>query len=41
MAAVILGSVLINEILGPVMTKLAISRAGESREEHAGAFEAV
>jgi Kef-type K+ transport system membrane component KefB len=40
-AAVILGSVLINEVLGPVMTKLAISRAGESREEHAGAFEAV
>jgi Kef-type K+ transport system membrane component KefB len=40
-AAVILGSVLINEVLGPVMTKLAISRAGEAREEHAGAFEAV
>jgi Kef-type K+ transport system membrane component KefB len=40
-SAVILGSVLINEVLGPVMTKIAISRAGETREEHAGAFEAV
>jgi Kef-type K+ transport system membrane component KefB len=40
-AAVILGSVLINEVIGPVMTKFAISRSGEAREQHAGAFEAV
>jgi Kef-type K+ transport system membrane component KefB len=40
-SAVILGSVLINEILGPVLTKFAISRAGEVREQHAGAFEPV
>ena len=40
-AAVILGSVLINEVLGPVLTKLAIARAGEVREEHTGAFQAV
>lgn len=40
-AAVILGSVLVNEIVGPVLTKFAVSRAGEVREEHPGAFEAV
>jgi hypothetical protein len=40
-SAVILGSVLINEVIGPVMTKFAISRAGEERRERAGAFEAV
>jgi len=40
-AAVILGSVLINEVVGPVLTKLAIARAGEVREEHPGAFQAV
>jgi Kef-type K+ transport system membrane component KefB len=40
-ATVILGSVLVNEIVGPVLTKIAISRAGEVREEHPGAFQAV
>jgi Kef-type K+ transport system membrane component KefB len=40
-AAVILGSVLINEVVGPVMTRLAIAKAGEVREEHHGAFQAV
>jgi hypothetical protein len=40
-SAVILGSVLINEVVGPVLTKLAIHRAGETREEHPKAFEAV
>ena len=40
-AAVILGSVLINEVLGPVLTKVAIARAGEIREEHPGAFETI
>jgi len=40
-AAVILGSVLINEVIGPVMTKFAISRSGEGRDEQAGAFETV
>jgi Kef-type K+ transport system membrane component KefB len=40
-SAVILGSVLINEVVGPVMTKFAISQAGEAREERRGAFEAV
>jgi len=40
-AAVILGSVLINEVLGPVMTKFAILRAGEMREEESATFEPV
>jgi Kef-type K+ transport system membrane component KefB len=40
-AAVILGSVLVNEVLGPVLTKFAILRAGEAREEHPGAFQSV
>jgi Kef-type K+ transport system membrane component KefB len=40
-AAVILGSVLINEVVGPVMTRFAIVRAGEVREEHHGSFQAV
>jgi Kef-type K+ transport system membrane component KefB len=40
-AAVILGSVLINEVLGPVMTRFAITRAGESQEEHSAAFQSV
>jgi Kef-type K+ transport system membrane component KefB len=40
-SAVILGSVLINEVLGPVMTKYAILRSGEAREENRGAFQAV
>ena len=40
-AAVILGSVLVNEVVGPVLTKFAILRAGETREEHAGAFQSV
>jgi hypothetical protein len=41
-SAVILGSVLINEVLGPVMTKFAIARAGEVREQHPqSAFEAI
>lgn len=40
-AAVILGSVLVNEIVGPVLTKFAILKAGEGREEHPGAFQSV
>jgi len=40
-ATVILGSVLINEILGPLLTRLALSRAGETRVEQIGAFEEV
>ena len=40
-SAVILGSVLINEVLGPVLTKLAISKSGEARVERAGAFEVI
>jgi Kef-type K+ transport system membrane component KefB len=40
-AAVILGSVLVNEVIGPVFTKLALQKAGEVREEHPGAFQAV
>ncbi|HEX4999936.1 MAG TPA: hypothetical protein VFY29_17075 [Terriglobia bacterium] len=40
-AVVILGSVLINEVVGPVMTRFAITRAGESREERSGAFQSV
>jgi Kef-type K+ transport system membrane component KefB len=40
-SAIILGSVLINEVIGPVMTNYAISHAGEARTEHAGAFEAI
>jgi Kef-type K+ transport system membrane component KefB len=40
-SAVILGSVLINGVAGPVMTKFAIARAGEVREQHEGAFEAI
>jgi hypothetical protein len=40
-STVILGSVLINEVIGPVLTKFAISRAGEVREEHPGAFETI
>jgi Kef-type K+ transport system membrane component KefB len=40
-SAVILGSVLINEVVGPVMTKFAIGRAGEARVQHPRAFEAV
>jgi Kef-type K+ transport system membrane component KefB len=40
-ATVILGSVLVNEVAGPVLTKFAILKAGEVREEHPGAFQAV
>jgi hypothetical protein len=40
-STVILGSVLINEILGPVLTKIAIGKAGETRVEHPGAFETI
>ncbi len=40
-ATVILGSVLINEVLGPLLTKLALSKAGETRVEHIGTFEEV
>jgi Kef-type K+ transport system membrane component KefB len=40
-ATVILGSVLINEVLGPVLTKLALTKAGETRVEHIGAFEGI
>jgi Kef-type K+ transport system membrane component KefB len=40
-SAIILGSVLINEVIGPVMTNYAISHAGEARTEHSGAFEAI
>jgi Kef-type K+ transport system membrane component KefB len=40
-ATVILGSVLINEVLGPLLTKIALSKAGETREEQVGAFEEV
>jgi hypothetical protein len=38
-SAIILGSVLINEVAGPLITKLAITRAGETRIEHVTAFE--
>jgi Kef-type K+ transport system membrane component KefB len=40
-AAVILGSVLINEVVGPVMTRFAIARAGEIRQKHHDAFQSV
>lgn len=41
-SAIILGSVLINEVVGPVITRIAIGRAGEMREEPAGhSFEAI
>jgi Kef-type K+ transport system membrane component KefB len=40
-ATVILGSVLINEILGPMLTKFALSKAAETRVEHIGAFEEI
>jgi Kef-type K+ transport system membrane component KefB len=40
-ATVILGSVLINEVLGPLLTKLSLLKAGETRVEHVGAFEEV
>ncbi len=40
-SAVILGSVLINGVLGPLLTKFALSKAGETRVEHIGAFEEV
>lgn len=40
-ATVILGSVLLNEILGPLLTRLALSKAGETRVEPIGAFEEV
>ncbi len=40
-ATVILGSVLINEVLGPLLTKFALSKAGETRTEHIGAFEEI
>jgi Kef-type K+ transport system membrane component KefB len=40
-ATVILGSVLINEVIGPVMTNFAIVRAGEHNEQHPKAFEAI
>ena len=40
-APVILGSVVINEVLGPLLTKLALSKAGETRVEHIGAFEEI
>jgi Kef-type K+ transport system membrane component KefB len=39
--AVILGSVLINEVLGPMLTKYAVTKAGETRAEHVGAFEVL
>lgn len=41
-SAIILGSVLINEVAGPMLTKLAIGRAGERHvEPHHGAFEEI
>jgi hypothetical protein len=40
-ATVILGSVLINEVLGPMLTKFALSKAGETRVEQIGAFEEI
>ncbi|MBX7222807.1 MAG: cation:proton antiporter [Blastocatellia bacterium] len=40
-ATVVLGSVLINEVAGPVITKLAIGKAGEIRLDHAEPFERV
>ncbi|MBO0798325.1 MAG: cation:proton antiporter, partial [Blastocatellia bacterium] len=40
-ATVILGSVLINEVLGPMLTKFALARAGEARFEHAGVIEEI
>jgi Kef-type K+ transport system membrane component KefB len=40
-SAIILGSVLINEVVGPVITRIAIGRAGEMREEHPASFEAI
>jgi Kef-type K+ transport system membrane component KefB len=36
--AVVLASVIINEMLGPILTKLAMNRAGEVKEVHLGAF---
>lgn len=38
---IILGSVMINEVAGPIATKYAIAKAGEAREEHIGAFEEI
>jgi len=40
-STIILGSVLINEIVGPILTKYAVSKSGETREEHVGAFEEI
>jgi NhaP-type Na+/H+ or K+/H+ antiporter len=40
-SAVVLGSVLINEVAGPLLTRFAIVRAGEVRKERQGAFESV
>ncbi len=39
--AIILGSVMINEVAGPIATKYAIARAGEARVEHVGEFEEI
>ncbi len=38
-STIILASVLINEVIGPILTKYAIGRAGEAREEHLAAFQ--
>ena len=38
---IILGSVMINEVGGPIATKYAVEKAGEARLEHAGAFEEI
>jgi hypothetical protein len=38
---VILGSVLLNEVVGPVLTKLAVVRSGETRAEVPRGFEEV
>jgi len=40
-ATVILGSVLLNEVLGPVLTKFAIVRAGETQRQTHRAFEPI
>ena len=40
-STIILGSVLINEIFGPIFTKYSISKAGETRTEQVGAFEEI
>jgi Kef-type K+ transport system membrane component KefB len=41
-SAIILGSVLINEVVGPVITRIAIGRAGEMREaQEPTSFEAI